>query len=80
MLTRIYVDNFRCLVNFECYLGAQQLILGGSGAGKSTLFDVLGLLRDYCCARRTARRPLHGTYAYAVAGRSDADLRAGRIG
>src|SRR5271166_3738856 len=32
------------------------------------------------CARRTARRPLHGAYAYAVAGRSDADLRAGRIG
>jgi hypothetical protein len=48
MLTRIYVDNFRCLVNFECHLGAQQLILGGNGAGKSTLFDVLGLLRDYC--------------------------------
>ena len=47
MLTRIYVDNFRCLVNFECHLGAKQLYpRSGNGAGKSTLFDVLGLLRD----------------------------------
>lgn len=48
MLTRIYVDNFKCLVNFECRLGARQLILGRNGAGKSTLFDVLALLRDFC--------------------------------
>lgn len=48
MLTRVYVDNFRCMVNFECHLGAQQLILGPNGAGKSTLFDVLALLRDFC--------------------------------
>lgn len=48
MLTRIYVDNFRCLVNFECHLGPQQLVLGPNGAGKSTLFDVLSLLRDFC--------------------------------
>lgn len=48
MLNRVYVDNFRCMVNFECHLGAQQLILGPNGAGKSTLFDVLALLRDFC--------------------------------
>jgi len=48
VLTRVYVDNFRCMVNFECRLGSQQLILGPNGAGKSTLFDVLALLRDLC--------------------------------
>ena len=48
MLTRIYVDNFRCMVNFECLLGPQQLILGPNGGGKSTFFDVLTLLRDFC--------------------------------
>jgi len=48
MLTRIYVDNFRCLVNFQCDLRAKQLILGSNGAGKSTLFDILTLLRDFC--------------------------------
>ena len=48
MITRLYVDNFRCLVNFECKLDAEQLILGPNGAGKSTLFDVLMTLRDFC--------------------------------
>jgi predicted ATPase len=47
MLTRLYVDNFRCFVNFECQLGAQQLLLGPNGAGKSTFFDVLTSLRDF---------------------------------
>ena len=48
MLTRIYVDNFRCLTNFECQLGARQLVVGRNGTGKSTMFDVLSLLRDFC--------------------------------
>ncbi len=47
MLTRLYVNNFRCLVNFECHFGAKQLLLGPNGAGKSTVFDVLALLRDF---------------------------------
>lgn len=36
------------MVNFECRLGARQLILGRNGAGKSSVFDVLCLLRDFC--------------------------------
>ena len=48
MLTRLYVDNFRCLVNFACEFGAKQLIVGRNGVGKSTVFDVLALLRDFC--------------------------------
>jgi hypothetical protein len=48
MLTRLYVDNFRCLVNFDCQFGPQQLVLGANGAGKSSVFDVLSLLRDFC--------------------------------
>lgn len=50
MLTRIHVDNFRCMVNFECRLGPRQLLLGPNGSGKSTLLDVLSLLRDFCVA------------------------------
>lgn len=57
MLTRIYVDNYRCMVNFECHLGSQQLILGPNGAGKSTLFDVLTLLRDFCIRGELPDRP-----------------------
>jgi energy-coupling factor transporter ATP-binding protein EcfA2 len=48
MLERLYVDNYRCMVNFECRFGAKQLILGPNGSGKSTLFDVLCLLREFC--------------------------------
>lgn len=41
MLKRLYVDNFRCLVNFELKLDRQQLILGSNGSGKSTVLEVL---------------------------------------
>jgi hypothetical protein len=48
MLERLYVDNYRCLVNFECRLAAKQLIVGPNGSGKTTLFDILALLREFC--------------------------------
>lgn len=48
MLERLYVDNYKCLVNFECRFTAKQLILGPNGSGKTTLFDVLAMLRDFC--------------------------------
>lgn len=41
MLKRIYIDNFRCLVNFEIDLDAINLFLGTNGSGKSTVFEVL---------------------------------------
>ncbi|MCC5667607.1 AAA family ATPase [Nostoc sp. CHAB 5784] len=41
MLKRIYIDNFRGLVNFEMNFDSINLFLGGNGAGKSTVFEVL---------------------------------------
>ena len=41
VITRIYVDNFRCLTNFTLSLGEASIFLGGNGSGKSTVFDVL---------------------------------------
>jgi predicted ATPase len=41
MLKRIYIDNFRCLVNFELQVDVINLFLGPNGAGKSTVFEVL---------------------------------------
>lgn len=45
MLTRLYVDNYRCLVDFEFKPQPVQLLLGVNGAGKSSLFHALEALR-----------------------------------
>jgi len=41
MLTRLYVDNFRALVNSELDLAPRALLMGRNGTGKSTFGDVL---------------------------------------
>ncbi|MEH1936608.1 MAG: AAA family ATPase [Nostoc sp.] len=41
MLKRIYIDNFRGLVNFEMNFDSINLFLGGNGSGKSTVFEAL---------------------------------------
>jgi energy-coupling factor transporter ATP-binding protein EcfA2 len=45
MLKRIYVHNYRCLVNFEFAPEPVSLILGPNGSGKSSLFDLLNKLQ-----------------------------------
>jgi energy-coupling factor transporter ATP-binding protein EcfA2 len=50
MLTRIYIDNFRCFVNFEYKPASRQLIMGANGAGKSSLPDVIRMLRRFAVA------------------------------
>jgi predicted ATPase len=47
MVKRIYVDNFRCLVNFELKLDRVNLLLGLNGTGKTTVFDVLHGLQEF---------------------------------
>lgn len=47
MLKRIYIDNFRCLVNFELNVDAINLFLGYNGAGKSTVFEVLHKIQAF---------------------------------
>ena len=41
MLKRIYIDNYKCLVNFELTFDSMNLLLGSNGAGKSAVFDAL---------------------------------------
>jgi AAA15 family ATPase/GTPase len=47
MLKRIYIDNFRCLVNFDLNVDAINLILGANGSGKSTVFEVLQKIQAF---------------------------------
>jgi predicted ATPase len=47
MITRLYVDNFRSLVNFEIKFEETNLFLGSNGSGKSSVFDVLRSLRGF---------------------------------
>ncbi len=51
MLKRIYVDNFRCLVNFELEVDEINLFLGPNGSGKSTVFDVLRKIQAFINGR-----------------------------
>ncbi len=45
MITRLYVDNYKCLVNFELKLQEVTLLLGPNGVGKTSVLDVMYALR-----------------------------------
>jgi predicted ATPase len=47
MLKRLYIDNYKCLVNFDLELQPLQLILGLNGTGKSSVFEVLSKIRAF---------------------------------
>ena len=46
MLTRLYVDNFLCLVNFELELDETNVLLGPNGCGKTSVLKALSLLQQ----------------------------------
>jgi len=46
MITRLYVNNFRCLVAFETKFESFGVLCGPNGAGKTSVFDALRLIRD----------------------------------
>ena len=41
MLTRLYADNFLCLVNFELTLDETNVLLGRNGSGKTSVLQTL---------------------------------------
>jgi predicted ATPase len=47
MLTRLYIDNFRCFEKFEYRPARKNLIIGWNGSGKSSLLDALSLLQRF---------------------------------
>jgi len=47
MLKRLYIDNFRCFVNFEYKPERKQLLLGANGSGKSTVLDAIQAVKAF---------------------------------
>ncbi|MGH1396660.1 MAG: AAA family ATPase [Trichormus sp.] len=60
MLKRIYIDNFRCLVNFELNFDEINLFLGANGSGKSTVFEALRRLQLFIIGGY----PIAGVFSY----------------
>ena len=56
MINKIYIDNFKCFVNFECQPQSLQLMLGDNGSGKTTVFDIIETLRDFLCDGMESKR------------------------
>lgn len=46
MITRLYANNFRCLVAFDTPFDSFGVLCGPNGAGKSSVFDALELVRN----------------------------------
>ena len=46
MFKRIYIDNYKCFVNFELRLDELTLLVGRNGAGKTAVLDVVYALRQ----------------------------------
>ena len=62
MLKRMYIDNFRCLVNFEIKLEDNiSLFLGSNGSGKSTVFAALQKLQYFIVNRFQVDQIFPGT-------------------
>lgn len=45
MIKRIFIDNYRCFVNFELQFDELTILLGANGSGKSSILDVIFAVR-----------------------------------
>ena len=75
MIHRLYVNNFRCLENFDLPLKGMSsaLLMGGNGSGKSTVLHVLEILQRIARGEnRTGRLLQPEDFSY---GRFDAPMR-----
>ncbi len=52
MLTRLYADNFRSLVNFEMKFDRLNLLMGPNGSGKTSVFEILRRLQQFISGER----------------------------
>jgi predicted ATPase len=60
-ILRVYVDNYRCLVNFEFKPRDMNLVVGESGSGKTTLIDVVARVQDFVILGHSALGCFHSS-------------------
>ena len=56
MITRLYADNFKTLVNFELQLGPMNLLLGANGCRKVECFGGNSADKEFCSAGEKLNR------------------------
>lgn len=54
MLKRIFIDNYKSLVNFEIQIDNLNLFLGRNGSGKTSVFEVIDKIRRFVCMGQEA--------------------------
>lgn len=62
MLTRLYINNYKCLVNFDWPVRSVDLLMGLNGTGKSTILDVLMAIRDFVTRDGNSQNLFRGDY------------------
>ena len=51
MITRLYVNNYRCLVAFDMKFDSLEVLCGANGTGKSSVFDAIKFICDLAGGR-----------------------------
>ena len=57
MFKRLYVDNYKCLVNFDLEFQDLTLLLGRNGTGKTSVLDIIYALRELLSGRARIADP-----------------------
>ena len=57
MFKRLYVDNYKCLVNFDLTFQDLTLLLGRNGTGKTSVLDIIYALRELLSGRARIADP-----------------------
>jgi predicted ATPase len=80
VISRIYIDNYKCFSNFEYRPGAMQLLLGPNGTGKTAVFDILDALRIFIASGTTSLLAFPPSTVTAWDQRSDQTFELGLNG
>lgn len=56
-INRLFVDNYKTLVNFTVDFSQNSILIGPNGSGKSTVIQVIGILKEFILSGRRTEGP-----------------------